>query len=154
MDFHEASLLAYEARQRLEDAQPIPTVEPTFFVITPAWSEWALDRDQLKELTDDATLGGLAYTIETCPFWSLAGKPDACVEPCEPLEPMIALGGSIRQRPKGESRQHIVTQDESHTRPIPIDHDLGKSAENRFQWKSKEKQGALTARSISRHHTF
>tara|TARA_R110001583_G_scaffold42478_1_gene135025 strand:+ start:866 stop:1072 length:207 start_codon:yes stop_codon:yes gene_type:complete len=68
MDFHEASLLAYEARQRLEDAQPIPTVEPTFFVITPAWSEWALDRDQLKELTDDATLGGLAYTIETCPF--------------------------------------------------------------------------------------
>ena len=32
---------------------------------------------------------------------------------------MIALGGSIRQRPKVESRQHIVTQDESHTRPIP-----------------------------------
>jgi len=68
MDFHEASLLAYEARQRLEDAQLIPTVEPTFYVITSAWEEWANDRDQLKVLTDDATLGGLTYTIETCPF--------------------------------------------------------------------------------------
>ena len=68
MDFHETSLLAYEARQCLEDAQLIPTVEPTFYVITSAWEEWALDRNQLKALTDDATLGGLAYTIETCPF--------------------------------------------------------------------------------------
>ena len=68
MDFHETSLLAYEARQHLEDAQPLPTVEPTFYVITSAWEEWALNQDELKELTDDATLGGLAYTIETCPF--------------------------------------------------------------------------------------
>ena len=68
MDFHETSLRAYEARQRLEDAQPIPTVKPTFYVITSAWEEWALDRDQLKELTDDAILGGLACTIEICPF--------------------------------------------------------------------------------------
>ena len=68
MDFHETSLRAYEARQRLEDAQPIPTVEPTFYVITSAWEERATNQDQLKELTDDATLGGLAYTIETCPF--------------------------------------------------------------------------------------
>jgi len=68
MDFHETSLRAYEARQRLEDAQPITTVEPTFYVITSAWEEWATNQNQLKELTDDATLGGLAYTIETCPF--------------------------------------------------------------------------------------
>ena len=68
MDFHEASLRAYEARQRLEDAQPIPTVEPTFYVITSHWDEWATNQDQLKALTDDAILDGLAYTIETCPF--------------------------------------------------------------------------------------
>lgn len=68
MDYHETSLRAYEARQRLEDAQPIPTVEPTFYVITSAWEEWATNQDELKELTDDATLDGLAYTIETCPF--------------------------------------------------------------------------------------
>ncbi len=68
MDFHETSLRAYEALQRIEDAQPIPTIEPTFCVITSAWEEWANDRDQLKVLTDDATLGGLAYTIETYPF--------------------------------------------------------------------------------------
>tara|TARA_R110001606_G_scaffold42337_1_gene113328 strand:+ start:92 stop:298 length:207 start_codon:yes stop_codon:yes gene_type:complete len=68
MDYHETSLLAYEARQRLEDAQPVPASTETFYVITSAWEEWANDRDQLKELTDDATLGGLAYTIETCPF--------------------------------------------------------------------------------------
>jgi hypothetical protein len=68
MDFHETSLRAYEARQRLEDAQPIPASTETFYVITSAWEEWANDRDQLKELTDDATLGGLTYTIETIPF--------------------------------------------------------------------------------------
>jgi len=68
MDFHETSLRAYEALQRIEDAQPIPTVEPTFYVITSAWEEWATNQDRLKELTDDATLGGLAYTIETYPF--------------------------------------------------------------------------------------
>ena len=68
MDFHETSLLAYEARQRLEDAQPVPASTETFYVITSAWEEWANDRDQLKELTDDATLGGLTYTIKTCPF--------------------------------------------------------------------------------------
>ena len=68
MDFHETSLRAYEARQRLEDAQPVPASTETFYVITSAWEEWANDRDQLKELTDDATLGGLTYTIETCPF--------------------------------------------------------------------------------------
>jgi len=68
MDFHEASLRTYEALQRIEDAQPTPTIEPTFYVITSAWEEWANDRDQLKELTDDAILGGLTYTIETCPF--------------------------------------------------------------------------------------
>ena len=68
MDFHETSLRAYEARQRLEDAQPIPTVEPTFYVITSAWEEWATNQDQLKVLTDDATLSGLTYTIETYPF--------------------------------------------------------------------------------------
>jgi len=68
MDFHETSLLAHETRQRIEDAQPALTIKPTFYVITSAWEEWALDRDQLKQLTDDATLDGLTYTIETCPF--------------------------------------------------------------------------------------
>ena len=68
MDFYETSLRAYEARQRLEDAQPVPASTETFYVITSAWEEWANDRDQLKELTDDATLGGLTYTIETIPF--------------------------------------------------------------------------------------
>jgi hypothetical protein len=68
MDFYKTSLRAYEARQRLEDAQPIPTVKPTFYVITSAWEEWATNQDQLKVLTDDATLSGLTYTIETYPF--------------------------------------------------------------------------------------
>ena len=68
MDFHEASLRTYEALQRIEDAQPIPTIQPTFFVITEAWQEWALNQDELKELTDDAILDGLTYTIEACPF--------------------------------------------------------------------------------------
>jgi len=68
MDFHETSLRAYEARQRLEDAQPVPASTETFYVITSAWEEWANDRDQLKELTDDATLSGLDCIIKTCPF--------------------------------------------------------------------------------------
>jgi len=68
MDFHETSLRAYEARQRLEDAQPIPTIEPTFYVITSAWEEWAINQNELKALTDDAILDGLTYTIETIPF--------------------------------------------------------------------------------------
>ena len=57
MDYHEASLRAHEARERLEDAQPLPASTQTFYVITAAWEEWACNPDQLKELMDDATLG-------------------------------------------------------------------------------------------------
>ncbi len=66
MDFHETSLRAYEAQQRLEDAQPVPIVETTFYIMTSDWEEWAINQDELKALTDDAILDGLAYTIKTC----------------------------------------------------------------------------------------
>jgi bacterioferritin (cytochrome b1) len=66
MDFHEYSLRLYEQRQERE-LQTHNQYE-TWFVVTSAWELQALNKAELKELVDDAVLGGLAYKIEPCPF--------------------------------------------------------------------------------------
>lgn len=66
MDFHEYTLNLYDQLQ--EQALQPENHYQTWFVVTSDWEQQALDEDELKELVDDAVLGGLAYTVETIPF--------------------------------------------------------------------------------------
>ena len=66
MDFHDYSLRLYEQRQERE-LQTHNQYE-TWFVVTSNWEQQAVNKTELKELVDDAVLGGLAYKIEPCPF--------------------------------------------------------------------------------------
>ncbi len=66
MDFHNYSLSLYEQHQERE-LQTENRYE-TWFVVTSDWEQQAVNETELKELVDDAVLGGLRYTIETIPF--------------------------------------------------------------------------------------
>jgi hypothetical protein len=66
MDYHDYSLRLYEQRQERE--LQTHNKHQTWFVVTSTWEQQALNKAELKELVDDAVLGGLAYKIETCPF--------------------------------------------------------------------------------------
>jgi hypothetical protein len=66
MDYHDYSLRLYEQRQERE-LQTHNQYE-TWFVVTSNWEQQAVNKTELKELVDDAVLGGLAYKIEPCPF--------------------------------------------------------------------------------------
>ena len=66
MDFHDYSLSLYEQHQE-QELQTENRYE-TWFVVTSDWEQQAVNETELKELVDDAVLGGLRYTIETIPF--------------------------------------------------------------------------------------
>jgi len=66
MDFHNYSLSLYEQHQE-QELQTENRYE-TWFVVTSDWEQQAVSETELKELVDDAVLGGLTYTIETIPF--------------------------------------------------------------------------------------
>ena len=66
MDFHDYSLSLYEQHQE-QELQTDNRYE-TWFVVTSDWEQQAVNETELKELVDDAVLGGLRYTIETIPF--------------------------------------------------------------------------------------
>ena len=66
MDFHDYSLSLYEQHQE-QELQTENRYE-TWFVVTSDWEQQAVNETELKELVDDAVLGGLRYTIESIPF--------------------------------------------------------------------------------------
>jgi hypothetical protein len=66
IDYHEYSLSLYEQHQE-QELQTENRYE-TWFVVTSDWEQQAVSETELKELVDDAVLGGLTYTIETIPF--------------------------------------------------------------------------------------
>jgi hypothetical protein len=66
IDYHEYSLSLYEQHQE-QELQTENRYE-TWFVVTSDWEQQAVNETELKELVDDAVLGGLAYTVETIPF--------------------------------------------------------------------------------------
>ena len=66
MDFHDYSLSLYEQHQE-QELQTENRYE-TWFVVTSDWEQQAVNETELKELVDDAVLGGLRYTVETIPF--------------------------------------------------------------------------------------
>ena len=66
MDYHDYSLSLYEQHQE-QELQTENRYE-TWFVVTSDWEQQAVNETELKELVDDAVLGGLRYTIETIPF--------------------------------------------------------------------------------------
>ncbi len=67
MDYHAHSLNLLDQIHAKEDRQ-VEAKYQSFYVITPAWEEWANNKEELKALLDDATLAGIHAEVQTCPF--------------------------------------------------------------------------------------
>ena len=69
MYYHHESLLEHE-RQEAAEQRVIDEMEgrPSFLVHTADWTQAAENKEELKQLKDDAILCGLDYCIEILPF--------------------------------------------------------------------------------------